>query len=99
MSRGPGRSVAPKAPVGAWAERAACRGMDPALFFPEHNVPIPQEAYDACAECPVAAECLDYALTPPIERWGLWGRLGVRARSDYLKAKQRGQQSLLDGAA
>ncbi len=100
MSRGPGRSVAPKAPVGEWAERAACRRIDISLFFAKDDSgPISPEAYNACAECPVRAECLDYAFTPPIERWGLWGGMGPQARREYLRIKKQGQQSLLDGAA
>lgn len=97
MSRDP---ITPKPPPGEWRERAACRDMDINLFYPAEYVPLTAEAYGACAECPVRAECLDYALTPPMERWGLWGGLGSRGRSDYLKAKQRGQQALdLGGAA
>lgn len=85
---------------GEWVKRGNCRDMDVALFYPEENAPIPKAAYDACADCPVRAECLNYALTPPMERWGLWGGLGHKARVDYLKAKKAGQERLeLEGVA
>lgn len=50
-----------------WRSAAACRGVDPELFFP---VAETGPAYDAqvgaakavCARCPVVAECLAEAL-------------------------------------
>lgn len=50
-----------------WRFRAACREVDPELFFPP---PAAGPSYDAqvakakavCAGCPVRAECLDEAL-------------------------------------
>lgn len=54
-----------------WTRHAACKGCDPELWFPRRGAGT-REAVNICATCPVAAECLDYAL-----RWriidGVWG--------------------------
>lgn len=60
-----------------WRALAACRDLDPELFFPVGTPGSP--AYEAmaaparavCAGCPVAAECLDEALATGSE--GIWG--------------------------
>lgn len=61
---------------GAWAALAKCKGMDPALFFPEHdNSPTNrsvQRAKEVCATCPVRLECLDHAVKNR-ERFGIFG--------------------------
>lgn len=66
--------------------KAACAGLDTDLFYPEGK-----EGYDnldvlkrVCAECPIKAECLEWALH--YERHGFWGgtsehdRLPIRRR-------------------
>jgi WhiB family redox-sensing transcriptional regulator len=55
----------------AWHARAACRDMDTRIFFPAAGQPVHPDAARACAACPVAAECLDYALTNHIPH-GTW---------------------------
>lgn len=55
----------------AWVADAACRGMDPALFYPEHGV-SPHDVAKAkatCNTCPVAVECADAGQT---ETHGIW---------------------------
>ena len=57
-----------------WKLRAACRGSDPDLFFPlkgDHRCVAP--ALTICARCTVKQECLDYANSRPIEKFGIWG--------------------------
>lgn len=61
-----------------WLEHAACRGMDTALFFPKRGELL-DEARDACARCPVAAECLSAALADG-EHHGVWGGTSERER-------------------
>ena len=52
-----------QAPVRNWRLLAACRGMDPALFFPERgDVYTVQGAQAVCATCPVAEQCLAFAI-------------------------------------
>jgi WhiB family redox-sensing transcriptional regulator len=59
-----------------WVADAACRGMDPALFFPERgeSAKVPKAV---CAGCPVQAECRDYGAG---EREGVWGGLTAHDR-------------------
>jgi hypothetical protein len=54
-------------PLDDWRARAACRGVDPEIFFPVAEtgpVLARQEAHalSYCARCPVVAECLTFAL-------------------------------------
>jgi hypothetical protein len=48
-----------------------CLGLDPAIFHPERGESA-NPAKRVCAECPVAAKCLDYALRHGESR-GVWG--------------------------
>ncbi len=60
----------------AWQARAACRGMDAALFFPE---PTDDQtvAKSICASCLVRAQCLAFGLR---EGEGIWGGQNGRDR-------------------
>jgi WhiB family redox-sensing transcriptional regulator len=60
-----------------WAERASCKDMDPALFFPQK--PVDVEIWKICKECPVRIECLTFAIENKIDH-GVWGGFGERAR-------------------
>lgn len=66
----------------SWMVRAACKGMDLSLFFPERGRPDHEwrQARKVCHRCPVAAECLEYAMTPPAERFGIWSGHSERER-------------------
>lgn len=61
-----------------WTDRAACRaeGTDPELFFPvSYSGPALWQVAAAkavCARCPVAADCLSWALRAG-ETDGIWG--------------------------
>lgn len=61
-----------------WIARAACRGMPPALFYPERGEAI-TPALEVCATCSVAVECLEHALAEG-ERRGIWGGTSERQR-------------------
>lgn len=61
-----------------WRARAACRGTDPELFFPELGGNA-TAAKAVCAGCPVRAPCLAYAVSTP-ERHGVFGGLDERER-------------------
>lgn len=54
-----------------WRQRAACRGLPPALFFPPPDTPA-GDALDVCARCPVRADC-DADATTNGEEYGIWG--------------------------
>lgn len=60
----------------AWFERAACRGMDPDLWFPPRGR-IYEEALVVCDGCEVRYECLVWGLR---ERLGVWGGRHDRQR-------------------
>lgn len=61
-----------------WADRGACLGEPPALFFPGQGEDA-SIAKGICARCPVREECLDYAMRHT-ERFGIWGGLSERER-------------------
>jgi WhiB family redox-sensing transcriptional regulator len=63
-----------------WREDAQCRGLDLRLFFPENDEgPEAEDARSVCAECPVVADCLAYALSAK-ESYGVWGGTTPRER-------------------
>lgn len=72
------RRLVPDAP---WKADAACRGMDPSLFFfDEDNHWTPEgvaQAKRVCEGCPVIAECREYGLA---EKFGIFGGLTERER-------------------
>jgi WhiB family redox-sensing transcriptional regulator len=58
-----------------WHADAVCATTDPDLFFPakgDHHTA--RKAREFCATCPVAAQCLEYALANE-EREGIWSGL------------------------
>lgn len=63
---------------GEWAQRSACLGADPDLFFVEKGQTF-AEGRKVCATCPVVAECLDAAVQRR-EGDGLWGGASERER-------------------
>ena len=72
-----------------WREHAACRGMDPNLFFDlyENNRDVQLFVDDLCESCPVQSDCDSYA-----ERIGAEG--GVFARKyRYQTVKLRSQNN------
>ena len=71
----------PDRPEPDWEDRAACRGMDPELFYDE----VTPEVIDACSSCDVRASCLLAALrTGEVDgiRGGMspWHRLKLTRR-------------------
>lgn len=68
-------------PMGDWVQRANCMGVDPSLFFPgKGQNGTSDEAKAVCAACVCRQECLDYALTTPVEKWGIFGGMNYRER-------------------
>jgi WhiB family transcriptional regulator, redox-sensing transcriptional regulator len=63
-----------------WMDRANCRGLDPALFFPGRGDHQGQrEALKVCGGCEVRGECLEHALEES-EHQGVWGGMSERGR-------------------
>jgi WhiB family redox-sensing transcriptional regulator len=70
-----------------WFDRAKCRGMDTDAFYPHRGEAIPADVAAACARCPVAADCLEWAVTWP-EHHGVWGGVGERTRIRMRRARR-----------
>ncbi len=69
---------------GVWQDRAACKGVDPALFFPigEKNEMAEKDIIAAkgiCDYCVVRYECLVYALEMGAQH-GVWGGMSESER-------------------
>lgn len=82
----------------AWATGAACRGLDPRIFYPEtrahDRAAALGRAKAVCFGCRVWRECLNYALDHDIDE-GVWGGLSAEERA----AAPRGTRARLDGSA
>ena len=70
-----------------WRDQGACRGLDPAVFFPEDEAAA-ELAKAVCGLCAVRAACLEYALARR-EQQGVWGGCSERDRRRI--ARQRRQ--------
>jgi WhiB family transcriptional regulator, redox-sensing transcriptional regulator len=70
-----------------WMLRARCRDLDPAEFFPSDGSGV-ADAQRVCASCPVATDCLEYALEYRIEH-GVWGGASERERRRILRRRRR----------
>lgn len=66
-------------PRGTWTRWAACRGMNPELWFKEERGGSYTEARQICAHCPVRQACLDWAIETKTVH-GLFGGLAPLER-------------------
>ena len=57
-----------------WMDDAACKGSNPAVFFPEKgdNKREIEFARQTCISCPVQQQCLKFALDNSFQ-YGIWG--------------------------
>lgn len=63
-----------------WQAYAACRGMEPNLFFESSDSTSEEEmARRICRRCPVLSPCRSYAIEAG-EPYGIWGGLSPRER-------------------
>jgi WhiB family redox-sensing transcriptional regulator len=73
----------------SWRQQAACRGLDPAIFYPApEDEEIAEAAKDVCATCSVREACLEYALAVR-EKEGVWGGATERDRRRILRQRRR----------
>ncbi|MFZ2057505.1 MAG: WhiB family transcriptional regulator [Acidimicrobiales bacterium] len=70
-----------------WRQRAACRGVDPDVFFPVSDADS-EEAKAVCASCPARQACLEYSLAAH-EREGVWGGRSERERRRMLRQHRK----------
>lgn len=78
QSEVPGWNLPDDSDETSWQGRALCAQTDPELFFVEKGGTA-RPAKRVCRECPVRAECLEYALENG-EGFGIWGGLTERER-------------------
>ena len=71
----------------SWRQRAACRGVDPNIFYPVSDDDA-EEAKAVCSSCPVRQACLEYSLAAR-EREGVWGGLTERERRRILRQHRK----------
>ncbi|MEJ2865379.1 WhiB family transcriptional regulator [Actinomycetospora flava] len=80
----------------SWRSRAKCRDEDPELFFPVgHHRPARVRlaaAKSVCGQCPVSADCLEWALANG-EVDGVWGGTSEDERRDLGRRAERAAQS------
>jgi WhiB family redox-sensing transcriptional regulator len=89
--------------IAAFADDAACKGLDTADFYPEGHSPyddndkvVPnnykmlQRAKEVCNNCPVKIPCLEYAVKNG-ELFGIWGGTSARERAKLRKQYRRGK--------
>jgi WhiB family redox-sensing transcriptional regulator len=71
----------------SWRQNAACRGLDPAVFYPaSEDEAGPAKA--VCNECAVRQPCLEYALRAR-ERDGVWGAATEKERRRILRQRRQ----------
>jgi WhiB family redox-sensing transcriptional regulator len=80
-------------PENDWRASAACKGIDPELFFASEDLPNKQDRIEreaaakaVCARCSVRAECLTYAIAAG-ERYGIWGGLNPQERRAVVRSR------------
>lgn len=74
-----------------WVARAACRGGETRLFFPDPDDRECGAAAKAiCATCPVLRSCRAWAMAHPAER-GIWGGLTEAERRDARRRNRDGR--------
>jgi len=70
-----------------WHKRAECRGMDPDLFYPDKGgIDTFTQAQRVCDSCPVALQCLQFAIKHG-EHFGVWGGTNSKGRRPRTAAR------------
>jgi WhiB family redox-sensing transcriptional regulator len=72
-----------------WRANAACRGLDPTIFYPDPDDDTEAEPAKAvCDQCGVREACLEYALGFR-EKEGVWGGATERERRRIIRQRRR----------
>lgn len=84
-----------------WMDFAACRGVNPDLFFPERWDGHGEESAKAvCAVCPVCRPCLEYALANKcFNNQGVLGGTTVNERTRIRRQRRRAAERARKAAA
>ncbi|MFO7280895.1 MAG: WhiB family transcriptional regulator [Thermoanaerobacterales bacterium] len=70
-----------------WRQHAACRGLDPLIFYPATDEEA-EDAKEVCAGCHVREACLEHALAVR-EKEGVWGGATERERRRIIRQRRR----------
>ena len=70
-----------------WNEQAACRGLDPEIFYPVSEEEA-EHAKAVCGQCAVQRACLEHALGSR-ERDGVWGGATEKERRRIIRQRRR----------
>lgn len=80
--------------MSVWLHLAACRDVDPELFWPAHESRPNQhptagelDALAVCEHCPVMASCLEWALNAGQTDWGVLGGRTAAQRKTAVRAR------------
>lgn len=71
----------------SWRHRAACRGVEPEIFYPATDDDA-DVAKHVCGQCLVREPCLEWALSSR-ERDGVWGGATERERRRMLRQRRK----------
>ena len=71
----------------SWRDHAACRGVDPGIFYPSSDEEADQ-AKAICEQCSVRQACLEHALLIR-EKEGVWGGATERERRRIIRQRRR----------
>jgi WhiB family redox-sensing transcriptional regulator len=72
-----------------WHSAAACRGLDPLIFYPLTDDDDEAEpAKSVCSDCAVREACLEHALGAR-EKEGIWGGATERERRRITRQRRR----------
>ena len=74
-----------------WMAQGKCREVAPATFFPSDGVGV-EVARRICADCPMKAPCLEYALRNRIDH-GVWGGASERERRRIARRRRLERQA------
>jgi len=91
-----GAHMTPPTSAPAWAATAACRGLDPTIFYPATEEDA-EDAKAVCEQCPVQEPCLEHAIEYR-EHNGVWGGATEKERQRIIRRRRR-QRSLARAAA
>jgi WhiB family redox-sensing transcriptional regulator len=78
-------------------EDSACKGADTSVFFPVSENGG-SEAKAICAACPVADQCLEYAIQTH-QPDGIWGGLSAVERHRLVRRRQKLARERRDSTA
>lgn len=72
-----------------WQDRAACKDVDPEIFFPQRGRGKSAKAKRICEGCRVRPECLLDAFHDEY-RPGVWGGMTEKERRTFIRAQRKG---------